>query len=1089
MRVTVPIYVEESRRVGGKPPAYRASALFLPDVARSGELLSRVTSKLATDLERHLESLARQPHHGDLARSTYCPELVTHTLDLALSLRRRTLRPRLLVVEIRALGRRVMFSPSFPEVWFEVCPGQTVPDRAAEVYTELFRRREDADELDDDVTPGLHGKAWVSYLELAVPVGRRRFAGPPSPGAELEAPQVLAGPEELARVGWCLDRLFPDELMRAHRREAEADQLQRLLDGADRRPVLLLGPRLVGKTSLVHEYVRRTVEARGRAHALGRNTWQLSGQRIIAGMSYAGQWEGRLLAILATARKNQHLLYFDDLLGLFTAGISAASQLNVAMILKTWLETRQVRVVAESTPEAFRVLKEQDLRFAELFHVFPVREPEPQTTWRILISVVRDLEDRHACQFWHDALPMAVDLQRRHARHLSFPGKAALFLQQLALKDIRPIRRQDVLDHFRVRTGLSMEFLDDRIEMDPEGIRKALTERVAGQDDAVDAMVSCLAMARARVNDPERPMASLLFLGPTGVGKTRCAKALAEVLFGDPARLIRLDMNEFVSPDAAARLVGTFHQPDGILTSRVRHQPFAVLLLDEIEKAHADVFDVLLQVLGEGRLSDGLGRTVDFTRAIVILTSNLGVREATAQLGFAATGRSREQVYRRAVERFFRPEFFNRLDRVVPFTELDRGHLVKIANELLQGLLKRDGLVRRRCLLELYPGALERIVDEGYDPELGARALRRAVERQVARPVSDQLAGLRPGLPTLICIEPGPRSVAVVARPLAPADPAPPRVWPERREWPALVSRVEAICCRVDEELAERSPDGEIDPSRVTPDQLSYFALKEQVRRVLDLKEPAENRLARGGPRPPDPLLAHGARLVAVGCREDRTLAGRSLSELRGIQQGKVRALRTPTPAPAAFPFPRLLAQVAVLCACVSTGSGRVLMTLRVASSAAVAELELLHRLELETFDGWLGSSCREVATGDALSRAIIVEGPVAPPLATREAGLHLFESTGRGLTLVHARVVHLARGDDPILAPGARQGPEAPGGEAGPASGPADVGPVIRIYHEEGSAADSRSGLACPRRPTANDLRELLSEQLPWPSGLGEAP
>src|SRR5262249_40923978 len=188
-----------------------------------------------------------------------------------------------------------------------------------------------------------------------------------------------------------------------------------------------------------------------------------------------------------------------------------------------------------------------------------------------------------------------------------------------------------------------------------EEILEALGKEIIGQPDALGAAADVITVAKARLNDPDRPLGVFLFLGPTGVGKTQCAKAIAAYLFGDAERLLRFDMNDFLSPGSAARLAGTFDQPEGLLTAAVRRQPFAVLLLDEIEKAHPEVFDLLLQVLGEGRLSDALGRTVDFSNVLIVLTSNLGVREASASVGLRAGDGHNAAAYTEAAQKFFRP--------------------------------------------------------------------------------------------------------------------------------------------------------------------------------------------------------------------------------------------------------------------------------------------------------------------------------------------------------------------------------------------------------------------------------------------------
>ena len=218
------------------------------------------------------------------------------------------------------------------------------------------------------------------------------------------------------------------------------------------------------------------------------------------------------------------------------------------------------------------------------------------------------------------------------------------------------VTRDTVYERFHEQTGLMLALLDGRRKLPRAEILNGLRRRVVGQDAAVEAMTDVVSLAKARFNATDRPLATLLFMGPTGVGKTECAKALAAFLFGGDEHLVRLDMNEFHSPAAAARLVGTFREPEGLLTAAVRRQPFCVVLLDEIEKAHPDVFDMLLQVTGEGRLTDAAGRTSDFSSAIVVMTSNLGTREVARRIGFGGGEEERRKAFVGAAEAFFRPE-------------------------------------------------------------------------------------------------------------------------------------------------------------------------------------------------------------------------------------------------------------------------------------------------------------------------------------------------------------------------------------------------------------------------------------------------
>ena len=369
-----------------------------------------------------------------------------------------------------------------------------------------------------------------------------------------------------------------------------------------------------------------------------------------------------------------------------------------------------------------------------------------------------------------------MDVQRRYARHLAFPGKAALFLPQASRE--APEGRNlpaDRVAGVSFANRLVLSFLDAHDKLERQQSMAALQNRIIGQRAALEAATDVIGIAKARLNDPDRPLGTLLFLGPTGVGKTECAKAIAAYLFGDADKLLRFDMNEFVEPGSAARLVGTFWQPEGLLTAAIRRQPFAVVLLDEIEKAHPEVFDLLLQVLGEGRLTDAHGRLADFTNAIVILTSNLGARQTMSGFGFRQDDRIDPALFKIEADGFFRPEFFNRLDRIVPFTRLSREDVGKIATGLIQDLLQREGLARRKCLLQVDPEALARIVDQGFDPRFVARVLKRAIERHLTRAVSECIAQGLPETFTHIHVYPTMQQVAVHVQGLTQVSVNPPR--------------------------------------------------------------------------------------------------------------------------------------------------------------------------------------------------------------------------------------------------------------------------------------------------------------------------
>ena len=845
MNITIPIYVEEQPQPDSSAKLYFVRPLFFRQPFLRDENLRRAMNNLVRELSKHFANLGKEMRHDELADYCFAPAVEDHLLKLSLDLGKQRAQVRFLFVRMEAFGRRLAFTPSVPEFALELERGESLQARATEALTEYFRQRErkGGDTIPRPEEVSLPGKAWTTTVEMDIFPPQIARPEEVSPFAALGGGGTMNGAHELQRVGRCFDWRYPDELHRAVRREAEVEELTRLLKAKDKRPVLIVGPRAVGKTALIEEVVFRRVEQRRQKYSAQENLWLLSPQRLIAGMMYVGQWEDRLLAILEEAKKQDHVLYFDDLLGMYHAGVSASSDLNVAQVIKPYVERQEFRLLAEITPEALRVLQEQDRGLADLFEILPVKEPTEDDNFRILLNALKQLEAQHQCHFTLEALPTALDLQRRYVRDAAFPGKAALFLHQLAVKfRDKEITRRNVLEEFEAKSGMSVDFLDSDTRLERKDVIAAIQEKIIGQETAIHAAADVICTAKARLNDPDRPLAAFLFLGPTGVGKTECAKAIARYLFGDEEKMLRFDMNEFIAASAVARLVGTFDQPEGLLTSAIRRQPFAVILLDEIEKAHRDVFDLLLQVMGEGRLTDALGRTADFTNALIILTSNLGVKQASSELGFTSDESSQSSTYIQAAEKFFRPEFFNRLDRIVPFERLSRDQIAQIAKHLIKDVFAREGLKRRKCLLRVDDDAMARIIDEGYHPTLGARALKRAIERHLTKPVAAQLAPLHTTTPTIINVHAVATGFDVTVQPLVQAEMQSPLAELIEAEEPRWIHEgVDEFLARAAEELQALQPVGAISLDDIAPEQQRYFALKDQYRRV----QKANERLAK----------------------------------------------------------------------------------------------------------------------------------------------------------------------------------------------------------------------------------------------------
>ena len=356
---------------------------------------------------------------------------------------------------------------------------------------------------------------------------------------------------------------------------------------------------------------------------------------------------------------------------------------------------------------------------------------------------------------------------------------------------------------FAERTGLPLLLLSDEVPLRTGDVRAFFEARVLGQDEAVEAMVDLVTVAKSGLQDPNKPLGSFFFVGPTGVGKTELTKALAEFLFGSSDRVIRFDMAEHGSGDALPRLIGTaWHSNgEGELTRRVREQPFCVLLLDEIEKAHRDVFDALLSALGEGRLTDANGRTADFRNAIVVMTSNLGAGQGSAAVGFSAADAAAEadrlrRHFVEQAEKFFRPEFFNRIDRVLPFHALDPETVRRIARRELGRLLMREGITRRRLLVEIDDAVVERLAESGFHPHYGARPLQREIERAVIQPLARLIVEQRPSAGDLVRFTCDGDEIRVAVQKVEVAEP------PRRRER-AAASGTEATLARAARRAAE----------------------------------------------------------------------------------------------------------------------------------------------------------------------------------------------------------------------------------------------------------------------------------------------
>ena len=604
-------------------------------------------------------------------------------------------------------------------------------------------------------------------------------------------------------------------------RDTEIQRVIQILSRRTKNNPVLIGEPGVGKTAIAEGLAQRIVNGNVPEILRNKRIISLSISSMLAGAKYRGEFEERLKKAIDEVQEHDDMIIFIDEIHTLVGAGATEGAMDAANILKPALARGGFQVIGATTLDEYKKHIEKDAALERRFQPVQVGEPNEEDALEILKGLRDRYEAFHKAKITDEALKAAVTLSSRYITDRFLPDKAIDVVDEAASKvrmkvfsaapDVKALEdrlnavkkekeaavtsqdfekaaklrdeEQALVKEIDDKKSVAKEESDQKLIVTEEDIAAVVAQwtgipvakigeeesetllhledelhkRVIGQDDAVTAVAKAVRRARAGLKDPKRPIGSFLFLGPTGVGKTELARALASSLFGDESAMIRLDMSEYMEKHTVSRLVGAppgyvGYEEGGQLTDAVRRKPYSVILLDEVEKAHADFFNILLQVLDDGRLTDSQGRTVDFRNTVIIMTSNLGAKalhKNSTELGFLAPKKAESHAQNTkvidfkeakksvldAVKRHFRPEFLNRIDEMIVFHPLTEEDLTKIVTILMSDVIKRLG--ERDLHLEITPEAMKLLVKEGSDFTMGARPLKRAIQRLIEDPVSD----------------------------------------------------------------------------------------------------------------------------------------------------------------------------------------------------------------------------------------------------------------------------------------------------------------------------------------------------------------
>jgi ATP-dependent Clp protease ATP-binding subunit ClpA len=502
-----------------------------------------------------------------------------------------------------------------------------------------------------------------------------------------------------------------------------------------RASVLIVGASGVGKSAVLRQAFRKLAGFSKKTEK-EQSFWRIQAQRFTATSKYLGEWQETAEELVFELQTMNGILWVENIVRLMREGGKGAED-SVAAYLLPFIQQGKLQLAGEVTPQELESMRRLLPGFVESMQIVELPELPERSLAVVLEKFSSHVLQAHKISITQDALNTSTRLLRRFYPYESFPGKSIRLLGECVNEAIfnktTEVHRRDVLAQFIRRTGLPELFLRDDLLLDQTALRSYFNERIIGQAVATDKLTDIIKVYKAGLNNPQKPITTLLFAGPTGVGKTAAAQALAQYFFGlgqKTSPLIRIDMSEYQHPSQITRFLGTGTDP-GKLVQQVRERPFAVLLLDEAEKATPEIFDAFLTVLDEGMLVDAFGRVTNFRNCIIILTSNLGASNR-ASIGYG-NRMPDDETYRSAISGFFRPEFVNRIDQVVIFQPLGQESIRLIARKELEEVKTREGFAKLNLKIEFSERTEEHIAKVGFHEKYGARPLQRAVEDVVVK--------------------------------------------------------------------------------------------------------------------------------------------------------------------------------------------------------------------------------------------------------------------------------------------------------------------------------------------------------------------